>query len=109
MSDAHCNRDSVISYEAFLNQKPTLQELIQHIDTKNEWLMFGVILGLKKEDIDQLPHGVITGKTVALLELWLNTPTASRRKLLEELRKDPDKQDVADDYIQHLNVIFANC
>uniref|UniRef100_A0A1X7U7D0 Death domain-containing protein n=1 Tax=Amphimedon queenslandica TaxID=400682 RepID=A0A1X7U7D0_AMPQE len=102
-----CNRD--ISYDDFLNQKPSLQELIQHIDTKNEWLMLGVILGLKKEDIDQLPKGVITGKTVALLELWLHTPTASRRKLLEELRKDPDIQDVAEDYNQYLTNIFTYC
>uniref|UniRef100_A0A1X7SIJ3 Death domain-containing protein n=1 Tax=Amphimedon queenslandica TaxID=400682 RepID=A0A1X7SIJ3_AMPQE len=102
------NKD--ISYDDFLNQKPSLQELMQHIDTTNEWLVFGLILGsmlgLIKEDIDQLSMG----KTVTLLELWLNTPTASRRKLLEELRKDPDKQDVADDYDQYLtNVFLADC
>ncbi|XP_019855923.1 PREDICTED: uncharacterized protein LOC105313872 [Amphimedon queenslandica] len=102
-----CNRD--ISYDDFLNQKPPKEELIQHIDTKNQWFMFGLILGsmlgLIKEDIDQLPMG----KALALLELWLNTPTASRRQLLEELRKDPDKQDVADDYDQYLTNIFADC
>uniref|UniRef100_A0A1X7TG45 Uncharacterized protein n=1 Tax=Amphimedon queenslandica TaxID=400682 RepID=A0A1X7TG45_AMPQE len=59
------------------------------------------MLRLKKEDIDKL---LTSGKTVALVELWLNTPTASRRQLLEELRKDPDKQDVADDdYNKHLS------
>uniref|UniRef100_A0A1X7TFF6 Death domain-containing protein n=1 Tax=Amphimedon queenslandica TaxID=400682 RepID=A0A1X7TFF6_AMPQE len=103
-----CNRD--ISFNDFLNQKPPKEELIQHIDTKNEWLVFGVILGsmleLKKEDIDEL---LTSGKTVALIELWLNTPTASRRQLLEELRKDPDKQDVADDYDQYLTNIFTYC
>ena len=103
-----CNKD--ISFDEFLNQKPSIKELIQLIDTENEWLMFGVILGLTKDDIDKLPKGVITGKTVALLELWLHTPNASRRQLLQELRKDPDKKDVAENYNQHLTDIFlADC
>lgn len=103
-----CNRD--ITFEEFLDQKPPIEELIEQIDAENEWLMFGVILGLTKDAIYQLPRGIITGKTVAFLELWLNTPYASRRQLLLELRKDPDKWDVADNYERHLNDTYqAEC
>ncbi|XP_019857911.1 PREDICTED: putative leucine-rich repeat-containing protein DDB_G0290503 [Amphimedon queenslandica] len=103
-----CNR--VITFDEFLDQKPPIKELVEQIDTRNEWLMFGVILGLTKDAIYQLPKGVITGKTEALLELWLHAPNASRRQLLEELRKDPDKKDVADNYEKHLTDTYqAEC
>ena len=104
-----CKRD--ITYEEFLDRKPPLAELIDYIDTRNEWLMLGVILALTKDALHKLPKGTITGKTVALLELWLNTPSASRRQLLEGLRKDPDKQDVADNYEEHLHDTYktADC
>ncbi|XP_019852660.1 PREDICTED: uncharacterized protein LOC109582416 [Amphimedon queenslandica] len=104
-----CNKD--LTYEEFLDQKPPLQEVIAYIDIENEWLMLGVILALTKDAIYQLPRGTIAGKPVSLLELWLKTPTASRRQLLEGLRKDPAKQDAAENFERHLNDTYeaADC
>ena len=101
-----CNKN--YSFDDFLRQKPTLKELVGSINFKNSWLSFGLISGANKQDLNEDIEAHIPDKTIALLELWLNTPDhdSSRRQLLEELRKDPNTQDVADNYEENLKEIY---
>ena len=91
------NPDTEISFEAYLDQKPCLEELLEHIDVNNVWIMFGLMLQMDKKDFHKLPREA--HKPQAAIELWLGTPGASRRQLLETLRNGSD---FADNYEKRL-------
>ena len=95
------NPDPGISFEDYLDQKPCLEELLEYIDVDNVWIMFGLMLQMDKKDLPKLPSEA--AKAQAAIELWLGTPGASRRKLLETLRNGSDKENaIADNYEKKL-------
>ena len=80
-----------LSFEELLEEKPTLDELCEHILIGGKWYQLGVLLKLsakKLEDIHKLPDDS-TYKTTKMFELWLNTtPDATRKQVIDALRKN---------------------
>ena len=79
------------SFEKILEEKPTLDELCEHIRIGSKWYQLGILLKLnakKLEDIHKLPDDS-TYKTTKMFELWLDTkPDATRRQVVDALRKE---------------------
>ena len=80
-----------LSFEELLEEKPTLDELCEHILVGGKWYQLGVLLKLnpkKLDDIHRLPDD-FTYKTTKMFELWLDTtPNATRKQVLDALRKN---------------------
>ena len=80
-----------LSFEEILEEKPTLDELCEHIRIGSKWYQLGIQLKLnakKLEDIHKLPDDS-TYKTTKMFELWLDTkPDATRRQVVDALRKE---------------------
>ena len=78
------------TFEEILEEKPTLDELCEHIRIGSKWYQLGVQLKLntkKLEDIHKLPDDS-TYKTTKMFELWLDTkPDATRRQVVDALKK----------------------
>ena len=96
-----------ISYNGFLSYRPALDELIEHIDVGTKWCLLGTLLHVEDkrlDDIDQLQGFNSTHKTLKMFQHWLtSTPTASRRQVLEALRKRViSEHTVAEQYETHL-------
>ena len=90
------------SFESFLGESPTLDELYEHVKLGTKWYEFGVLLKLdskKLNGIEELNKDV-ERKALKMFELWLNTSTnATRRQVLETLRKDGIREvAVAEEY-----------
>ena len=104
-----------ISFHNFLSQRPALDELIEHVDVGTKWYLFGALLHVEDkrlDGIDQLPGHDDTMKTLKMFQHWLNTtPTASRRQVLEVLRKRVvGEHIVADQYEKYLKELHeTNC
>ena len=79
-----------LSFEKLLEEKPTLDELCEHIRIGSKWYQLGIQLKLdpkKLEDIHKLPDDS-TYKTTKMFELWLDTkPNATRRQVVDVLKK----------------------
>ena len=79
-----------LSFEEILEEKPTLDELCEHIRIGSKWYQLGIQLKLnakKLEDIHKLPDDS-TYKTTKMFELWLDTkPDATRRQVIDTLKK----------------------
>ena len=92
-----------LSFEEILEEKPTLDELCEHIRIGSKWYQLGIQLKLnakKLEDIHKLPDNS-TYKTTKMFELWLDTKLdATRRQLIDVLRKE--LMTVAHEYEQTL-------
>ena len=96
-----------ISFHNFLSHRPALDELIEQVNVGTKWYLFGTLLHLddkRLDGIDQLPGHDDTHKTLKMFQHWLNTtPTASRRQVLEVLRKRAiSEHTVADEYEKYL-------
>ena len=94
------------TFEEILEEKPTLDELCEHIRIGSKWYQLGVQLKLnakKLEDIHKLPDDS-TYKTTKMFELWLDTnPNATRRQVVDALRKGVIEEiTVAHEYEQTL-------
>ena len=80
-----------LSFEEILEEKPTLDELCEHIRIGSKWYQLGIQLKLnakKLEDIHKLPDDS-TYKTTKMFELCLDTkPDATRRQVVDALRKE---------------------
>ena len=80
-----------LSFEEILEEKPTLDELCEHIRIGSKWYQLGIQLKLnakKLEDIHKLPDDS-KYKTTNMFELWLDTkPDATRRQVIDTLRKE---------------------
>ena len=78
-------------YEEKLREKPTLDELCEHVNIGTKWYTFGVLLKLditKLDGIDELNRDV-DFKTLKMFHLWLNTnPKASRVEIVNALKKE---------------------
>ena len=95
-----------LSFEEILEEKPTLDELCEHIRIGSKWYQLGIQLKLnvkKLEDIHKLPDDS-TYKTTKTFELWLDTkPDATRRQVIDALRKEVIEEiTVAHEYEQML-------
>ena len=95
-----------LSFEEILEEKPTLDELCEHIRIGSKWYQLGIQLKLnakKLEDIHKLPDDS-TYKTTKMFELWLDTkPDATRRQVIDALRKEVIEEiTVAHEYEQML-------
>ena len=102
-----------ISYSNFLSYRPGLAELTEHVDVGTKWYLLGTLLHLddkRLDGIDQLQGYDNTMKTLKMFQLWLDTtPTASRRQVLEALRKRVISQHtVADQYEAHLKELHES-
>ena len=92
-----------LSFQKLLEEKPTLDELCEHIRIGSKWYQLGIQLklGPKKlrDDIQKLPEDC-TYKTSRMFELWLDTnPNATRRQVVDALRKEVIKEiTIAHDY-----------
>ena len=80
-----------LSFEEILEEKPTLDELCEHICIGSKWYQLGVLLKLndvKLDDIHRLAENS-TYKTLKMFKLWLDTkPDATRRQVVDALRKE---------------------
>ena len=109
-------KNKEISFHNFLSQRPALDELIEQVNVGTKWLLFGTLLHLddkRLDGIDQLPeHDDTITKILKMFQHWLNTtPTASRRQVLEVLRKRVvGEHVVADQYEKYLKELHeTNC
>ena len=94
------------TFEEIVEEKPTLDELCEHIRIGSKWYQLGIQLKLnakKLEDIHKLPDDS-TYKTTKMFELWLDTkPDATRRQVVDALRKEVIEEiTVAHEYEQML-------
>ena len=92
-----------LSFEEIIEEKPTLDELCEHIRIGSKWYQLGIQLKLdskKLEDIHKPPDDS-TYKTVKMFELWLDTkPDATRRQVVDALKME--EITVAHEYEQTL-------
>ena len=80
-----------LSFEKLLEEKPTLDELCEHIRIGSKWYQFGILLKLDSKKLDNIHKQPddSTYKTLKMFELWLDTnPHATRRQVLDALRKE---------------------
>ena len=99
------------SFNTFLSFTPTIKELTEHVDVSTNWYIVGTML-----DLDQKPLKGIEAQTghtgahkmIEMFNLWLTTtPTASRRQILEALRKSVvGENTLADEYEKHLKELY---
>ena len=96
----------VSSYDSFLNEVPTLEELTSHINVGTDWKKFGAILGIDVEKLNTMPDDKST-VIEKMFQLWLSSgPNATRKRLLESLKRDSTVQHVAHNYDNSLKEIY---
>ena len=100
------------SFEMLLQEKPTLDELCEHIVIGTKWYQLGIQLKL---DVIQLnvideQNRDVTYKTANMFQLWLSTnPLATRRHILESLRKKVvGENNVANEYEKILTSPYSS-
>ena len=80
-----------LSFEEILKEKPTIDELCEHILIGGKWYQLGILLklnGKKLDNIHKLPDDYAY-KTTKMFELWLDTtPVATRKQVVDALRKN---------------------
>ena len=72
-----------------MDDKPTLKELVTHVNVGVEWMRLGVHLDLDMKDLEaiDLVKPAIPDKLQQMYNRWLNVKTgATRRQLLDALR-----------------------
>ena len=79
-----------ISFEKKLEERPTLDELCEHIHIVDKWHQFGIILKLDPKKLNAIEQQPVEAsyKTLKMFELWLNTnPYATRQQVIDALKK----------------------
>ena len=80
-----------LSFEKLLEEKPSLDELCEHIHIGGKWYQLGILLKLDPKKLEDIIHKLpddSTYKTTKMFELWLDTkPDATRRQVVHALRK----------------------
>ena len=78
-------------FEEIIEEKPTLNELCEHVRIGSKWYKLGIILKLNimsLERIDMLSED-LTHKASKMFELWLDTnPHPTRRQIIDALRSN---------------------
>ena len=80
-----------IYFNQFLNGKPTIAELCEHVRIDTKWYKFGVLLKLDTTKLDGIEQQYKESdvKALKMFELWLGSkPKAMRREIIDTLRKD---------------------
>ena len=75
---------------SFFNQRPSLAELLEHVNVSTKWRRVGIQLELDPKRLDAIDAdcGDTDTKLSKMYEEWLSsTPDATRRQLLEVLRR----------------------
>ena len=90
-------------FDNFLNDKPTLSELCEHVILGTDWYVFGVLLDLdntKLNAIKEMNEESPYFRATKMFELWLDTnPNPTRKEILETLPKAPVRKNaVAKEY-----------
>ena len=79
-------------FEKILDEKPSLDELCEHIRLGTKWYELGVLLKLdvlELEAIEQDQSRRPERKTLQMFQLWLNTNVnATRRQVIDALKKN---------------------
>ena len=93
-------------FNQFLNGKPTLHELCEHVRIDTKWYKFGVLLKVDITNLDgleQLNKGCDI-KALKMFESWLSiNPKATRQQVIETLQKEAiGENTVAEKYIKAL-------
>ena len=81
--------EDLADFDAFLNERPSLDELFQHVNISTKWYQFGVLLKLNPIKLDEIEHQYKDSdfKALKMFEQWLSTnPNAKRREIIETLR-----------------------
>ena len=71
-----------------MEDKPTLNELLTHVDVGTDWLRLGVLLELDMKDLRAIEHErhTIDQRLQCMYDLWLKTnPNATRGQLMKAL------------------------
>ena len=75
----------------FLNARPTIDELCEHVRIAAKWYSFGVLLKLDTIKLDDIKRNYQESdmRALKMFDLWLRTnPNATRKEVIETLRKD---------------------
>ena len=79
-------------FEKILDEKPSLDELYEHVRLGTKWYEFGVLLKLdvrELEAIEQDQSRRPERKALQMFQLWLNTTAnATRRQVIDALRRN---------------------
>ena len=92
----------------FLNQKPTLDELMTHVGISKKWYEFGKLLRLLVNELDAIeelnPDRDADFKALKMFYLWLDTnPNATRKEVTETLQKEAIGENaIAEEYLKAL-------
>ena len=81
--------EDLADFDAFLNERPTLDEMFQHVKISTRWYQFGVLLKLDSNKLEEIEQQYKDSgfKALKMFELWLSTnPNAKRREIIETLR-----------------------
>ena len=100
------------SFEKFLEAKPTLDELYQHVKVGTNWRLFGKLLKLDEkrlDDIEKMDNN-IEEKAMKMFQLWLcNNDNATRKEVIHTLKEEAIRGDnVADNYVKVLTELCDN-
>ena len=71
-----------------MDDKPTLDELLTHVDVGTDWLRLGVLLELDMKDLTAIEHErpTIDERLQYMYALWLKTsPNTTRGQLIKSL------------------------
>ena len=88
----------------FLNGKPTIAELCEHVNIGTKWYTFGVLLKLDTTELDgiRIMNEDSSFKTLKMFELWLSSkPKATRREIIETLKKSAISENVVAEQYKH--------
>ena len=89
-------------FNQFLNGKPTLKELCEHVRVGTKWYKFGVLLKLDTNELEniRMMNGDSGFKAIKMFELWLSSnPKTMRREIIETLQKPTIEENViAEEY-----------
>ena len=95
-----------------LQERPTLDELCEHIVIGIKWYQLGIQLKLDVTQLDVIDKETsdVTQKTSKMFQLWLSTnPLATRRHVLEALRKRViGENNVANEYEKVLTSSYSS-
>ena len=78
-------------FDQFLNEKPTVHELYEHVRVGTNWHKLGVLLKLDITNLNDIRslNEDSDFKALKMFELWLSSkPNATRREIIVALKKD---------------------
>ena len=81
----------------FLNGKPTVHELYEHVRVGTNWHKLGVLLKLDIKELNDIRSLKENSdfKSLKMFELWESTkPNATRREIIEALKKPVINEDI---------------